>query len=109
MLQVLLHRKALKPSKNSASAADVSLVDLQLPNMEATELLPVKEETSPKTVKITLSGSNQHGVASSDAFLGKPINPEKLQSIIESKLRECNLETQSPAKLKRRSDKQVND
>ncbi len=72
---------------------DVALVDLRLPDMEGTELLPVIEMTSPKTVKIMLSGSCLHGIVGADALLGKPINPEKLLSIIESKLRDRNLET----------------
>jgi DNA-binding response OmpR family regulator len=61
--------------------------------MEGTELLPVIERTSPQTVKIMLSGNCLHGVVGADALLGKPINPEKLLSIIESKLRDRNLET----------------
>jgi len=72
---------------------DVVLLDFRLSDMEGTELLPVINETSPETVKIMLSGIDLHEVVGADAFLGKPTNPEKLLSVIESKLRDRDLGT----------------
>jgi CheY-like chemotaxis protein len=72
---------------------DVALVDFRLPDMEGTELLPVIGKSSPQTIKIMLSGNNLQGVAGADALLGKPIDPERLLSVIESKLRNRDIET----------------
>ncbi len=79
--------------KISGSRFDVALVDFRLPDMEGTELLPVIDKASPNTVKIMLSGNGLNEVAGADALLGKPINPESLLSVIESKLRDRDLET----------------
>jgi CheY-like chemotaxis protein len=72
---------------------DVASVNLRFPDMESTELLPVIEMTSPQTVKIMLSGNDLHHIIGADALLGKPINPKKLLSVFENKLRDRNLET----------------
>lgn len=73
---------------------DVALVDFHLPDMEGTELFPLIRDKSPSTVKIMLTGDAiiHRGVDGADALLGKPINPEKLLSIIDSKLRNKNIE-----------------
>jgi DNA-binding NtrC family response regulator len=75
--------------KLSESRFDVALVDLCLPDMEGTELFPAIKKASPNAVKIMLTGSahlvgNLEGV---DALFGKPVNPDKLLSVIDSKLK----------------------
>jgi DNA-binding NtrC family response regulator len=74
---------------------DVALVDFCLPDMEGSDLLPHIQRTSPKAVRVLLTGKASliEGVNGADALLSKPINPEKLLSIIESKLKALNIET----------------
>ena len=73
---------------------DVALIDYRLPDMEGTELLPLIQNSSPTTVRIMLTGKMiQETVVGADALVGKPINPDKLLSIIESKLRNRNMES----------------
>ena len=62
--------------------------------MEGTALFPVIQKNSPKTVKIMLTGKTflQDCVEGVDAFVGKPVNPEKLLSIIDTKVRMRDLE-----------------
>ena len=75
--------------KLSHSRYDVALVDLALPDMEGTELFPLIKKSSPKTVRIMLTGKTwiENSIAGADAFVGKPVNPEKLLSIIDSELK----------------------
>jgi len=74
---------------------DVALVDFCLPDMEGSDLFPHIQRTSPKAVRVMLTGKASliDGVNGDDALLSKPINPEKLLSIIESKLKALNIET----------------
>jgi DNA-binding NtrC family response regulator len=73
---------------------DVALIDLCLPDMEGTELFPVIYRTSPNTVKIMLTGKMlmQNSIEGADALLGKPITPDELLSVIDSKLKNRNIE-----------------
>jgi DNA-binding NtrC family response regulator len=73
---------------------DVALIDLCLPDMEGTELFPLINNSSPRTVKIMLSGKAplQDSFEGADMLLRKPVHPEYLLSIIESKLKNRNLE-----------------
>ena len=73
---------------------DVALVDFGLPDMEGTKLLPEIQKSSPKTLKIMLTGKTflEDQVKDADAFIGKPVNPEKLLSIIDTKIRDRTLE-----------------
>ncbi len=77
--------------KNHFSAA---LIDVRLPDMEGTELLPKIQETSPGTVKIVFTGSptveasTEAAKKSMDAFLLKPVKPEVLLRILEEKLKD---------------------
>lgn len=75
--------------KISHSRYDVALVDLVLPDMEGTELFPLIKKSSPKTVRIMLTGKTwlQNCIVGADAFVGKPVNPEKLLSIIDTELK----------------------
>lgn len=73
---------------------DVALVDFGLPDMEGTKLLPEIQKSSPRTLKIMLTGKTflEDQVKDADAFIGKPVNPEKLLSIIDTKIRDRTLE-----------------
>ena len=80
--------------KISCNRYDVALIDLCLPDMEGTELFPLIDNMSPNTVKIMLTGKTlfQSSIEGADALLGKPITPDKLLSIIDSKLKNKNIE-----------------
>ncbi len=76
------------------SCFDVALIDYRLPDMEGTQLFPVIEKASPKTLKIMLTGNASllEGVEGIDALLGKPISPDKLLSAINTKLKNRDIE-----------------
>ncbi|HMK95843.1 MAG TPA: response regulator [Candidatus Limnocylindrales bacterium] len=81
--------------KISNNQFDVALVDLALPDMEGDKLFPVINNSSPKTVKIVLTGKieRQTCIEGADVFVGKPVDPGKLLSIIDSKLKNREAET----------------
>jgi DNA-binding NtrC family response regulator len=72
---------------------DAALIDLNLPDMQGTELLTEIQEKSPKTVKIIFTGSPTGEFSENrenenmDAFLVKPVKPEVLLSILDEKLK----------------------
>ena len=73
---------------------DVALIDFCLPDMEGTQLFPVINHASPNTVKIMLTGkASVGGIEGADVLLGKPIQPDLLLSIIDSELKNRNIET----------------
>ena len=82
--------------KISSNHFDVALIDLCLSDMEGTELFPLIHRTSPSTVKIMLTGKTfiQNIIEGADALLGKPIAIDELLSVIDSKLKNRNLEIQ---------------
>ena len=75
------------------SCFDAALIDVRLPDIDGTSLLPKIQEASPKTVKIVFTGSPdleclaRCGGISMDAFLVKPVRPEMLLNILDEKLR----------------------
>jgi DNA-binding response OmpR family regulator len=73
---------------------DVAVVDFGLPDMEGAKLLPEIRKASPRTLRIMLTGKTQveGQVKDADVFIGKPVNPEKLLSIIDTKIRDRTLE-----------------
>jgi DNA-binding NtrC family response regulator len=73
---------------------DVALIDFCLPDMEGTELFPLIQHISPATVKIMLTGKKfgQSSIEGADVLVGKPVNPENLLSIIDSQLKNRNIE-----------------
>ena len=81
--------------KISCNHYDIALIDLCLADMEGTELFPLIHDTSPNTLKIMLTGKTlaQNSIDGADALLEKPIFPDKLLSIIDSKLKNRNIET----------------
>lgn len=80
--------------KLSINCYDIALIDLGLPDMEGMELFPLIQKTSPKTLKIILTGKTylQDSIEGADAFIGKPVNPDKLLSIIDTKLKLRDIE-----------------
>lgn len=70
--------------KSNANFYNLAIVDWRLPDMEGTALLKLFKETTPKMMKIMLTGfpSMKNAIdavnAQADAFLEKPIGPEKL-------------------------------
>jgi DNA-binding NtrC family response regulator len=73
----------------NASHFDVALIDLCLPDMEGTALFPLIKQD---TLKIMISGEALDDVNGADILIGKPIQPEKLLSIIDSKLKGKDIE-----------------
>ncbi len=73
---------------------DVALVDLCLPDMEGTELFPIIKKQSPDTLRIMLSGKCQFqdSVKDADVLVRKPVSPNQLLSLIESKLQGRDIE-----------------
>jgi DNA-binding NtrC family response regulator len=74
--------------KSNADLYRVALIDFRLPDMDGTELLTALRETTPKMVKIMVTGYptlenavecvNKHA----DAYFVKPVNYENLLSTI---------------------------
>jgi len=84
-------KEAIEKSKTKVYNA--ALLDIKLPDMEGTELLTAMRETSPKMIKIMVTGypALKNAVEAlnkgADAYLMKPVNPEKLIKTLEEKLK----------------------
>ena len=80
--------------KSKAKFYNLALLDIKLPDMEGTKLLTTMHETLPKMVKIMITGypSLENAVEAlnhgADAYVIKPVKPEKLLALIEEKLEE---------------------
>jgi DNA-binding NtrC family response regulator len=78
--------------KSKAKFFNLALLDIKLPDMEGTKLLTAINETTPKMIKIMLTGYPSLGNAvealnkGADAYIRKPINPEELLILIKEKL-----------------------
>jgi DNA-binding NtrC family response regulator len=78
--------------KSHENIYDLAILDIKLPDVEGTSLLTALRETAPKTIKIMLTGYPMldNAVTSlnrgADAFLMKPVEPEKLLEIIKEKI-----------------------
>jgi DNA-binding NtrC family response regulator len=83
-------REAIQKSKEKFF--NVALLDIKLPDMEGTKLLVTMHENLPKMVKIMITGypSLENAVEAlnrgADAYIIKPVKPEKLLALIEEKL-----------------------
>jgi len=83
-------KEAIERTKETAY--NVALLDIRLPDIEGVELLKLMKETVPKTRKIMVTGypSMQNAVAAlnknADAYLIKPVDIEKLLSIVKEQL-----------------------
>ena len=72
---------------------NIALLDIRLPDMEGVELLKLMKDYVPKTRKIMVTGypSLQNAVTAvnknADAYLIKPVDIEKLLSLIREQLK----------------------
>lgn len=82
--------KAIEKSK--AKAYNIALLDIVLPDIQGTRLLKELRETTPKMIKIMVTGYPKLDNViealnyDADAYLTKPVNPENLIKVIEEKL-----------------------
>jgi DNA-binding NtrC family response regulator len=88
--------------KAEANFYNLALIDIRLPDMEGTELLTVLKDTTPKMVKIILTGypALQNAVVAvnkgADRYLVKPVDHDELLKVIKEQLekqkkeKECN-------------------
>jgi len=80
--------------KSKAKFFNLALLDIKLPDMEGTKLLITLHDTLPKMVKIMVTGypSLENAVEAlnlgADAYVIKPVKPEKLLALIKEKLEE---------------------
>ncbi len=78
--------------KSRANFFNLAIIDIRLPDMEGTELLAALEETTPKMVKIILTGYPSLENAAKaintgvDAYLIKPVKTEELLKLIKEHL-----------------------
>jgi DNA-binding NtrC family response regulator len=78
--------------KSKANFYNLAIIDIRLPDMEGTELLAALEETTPKMVKIILTGYPSLENAAKaintgvDAYLIKPVKTEELLKLIKEHL-----------------------
>jgi DNA-binding NtrC family response regulator len=80
--------------KSKTKYFNLALLDIKLPDMEGTKLLTLMHEALPKMMKIMVTGypSLENALEAlnlgADAYVMKPIKPEKLLALIEEKLEE---------------------
>jgi len=85
--------------KSNAKFYNLALIDIRLPDMEGTKLLTAIKETTPKMVKIIVTGypSLQNAVEAvnngADGYVFKPVDAENLLKTIK-----YHLEKQQEAK-----------
>ena len=85
-------QEALQKSKTKFF--NLALLDIKLPDIEGTELLKIMHKNQPEMMKIMVTGypSLENAVIAlnqgADAYVIKPVNPEKLLDLIEEKLDE---------------------
>jgi DNA-binding NtrC family response regulator len=78
--------------KSNSRFYNLALVDIRLPDMEGTKLLAAMKETTPKMVKIIVTGypSLENAVEAvnnrADAYVFKPVDAEKLHKTIKELL-----------------------
>jgi two-component system response regulator PilR (NtrC family) len=72
---------------------NLALIDIQLPDMEGTELLTKLRKTEPEVIKIIVTGhaslDNSIEAANKgvDGYIQKPFDPKKLKEMIEMQLK----------------------
>ena len=85
-------REAIRKAKNDWF--DVALLDIDLTDMQGTELLKQLQEIKPRMIKIMVTGSASLDNAiqcvnlEAKAYIVKPFNPADLLQVIEEKLKE---------------------
>jgi len=78
--------------KSQTKFFNMALLDIKLPDIEGTKLLTTMHENLPKMIKIMITGypSLENAVEAlnqgADAYIIKPVKPEKLLALIEEKL-----------------------
>jgi DNA-binding NtrC family response regulator len=78
--------------KSKTTVYDVALLDIKLPDMDGTELLKAIHDTTPRMIKIMVTGYPTLGNAvealklDADDYIMKPVAPEELVKTIERKL-----------------------
>ncbi|MEM2995538.1 MAG: response regulator [Candidatus Bathyarchaeia archaeon] len=84
-------KEAIK--KSHAKFFNLALIDIRLPDMEGTQLLTAMKETTPKMVKIIITGypSLDNAIEAvnkgADGYILKPFNMEKLLKTIKEHLK----------------------
>jgi len=84
-------RKAIEYSERSFY--NLALIDIRLPDMEGTNLLTALKETTPKMIKIMLTGypALQNAIEAvnkgADAYITKPVKMEELIKTVREQLR----------------------
>ena len=84
-------RDAIEKSKTNFY--NLALLDIKLPDIEGTKLLTEIEETTPRMVKIMITGyaSLENAVEAlnlgADAYIMKPVDPENLLNVINEKMK----------------------
>jgi len=79
--------------KTEASAYNVALIDIRLPDMEGIEILTKMKNAVPKTRKIIITGypTLKNAIAAvnknADAYLMKPVDIDKLLETIREQLK----------------------
>ncbi|MBS7625785.1 response regulator [Candidatus Bathyarchaeota archaeon] len=98
-------REAIEKSK--ARFFNLALLDIKLPDMEGTDLLVKMHRTTPKVMKIMLTGypTVENAVKAvnlgADAYIIKPVKPDILLKVIEEKLKEqSEIESMSEEKVR---------
>jgi len=82
--------------KSRAKIFNAALLDIRLPDMEGTKLLKKLRQTTPKTIKIMVTGYPQLSNAvealnsGADAYLIKPVKPDELIKTLKHKLEAQN-------------------
>ncbi|MGD0717928.1 MAG: response regulator [Halobacteriota archaeon] len=85
-------REAIRKAKSDWF--DIALLDIDLPDMQGTELLERLQEIKPRMIKIMVTGSASLDNAiqcvnlEAKAYIVKPFNPDDLLQIIGEKLKE---------------------
>ena len=78
--------------KTQTKFYNLALLDIKLPDMEGTKLLAKVHDTTPKMIKIMVTGypSLENAMEAlnqgADAYVTKPVKPAKLLALIEEKL-----------------------
>jgi two-component system response regulator AtoC len=86
--------------KAEANFYDLALIDIRLPDMDGTELLTAMKETTPKMIKIILTGypALQNAIDAvnkgADGYITKPVSMEELIETIKK-----HLEKQAKARV----------
>ena len=71
---------------------NLALLDIKLPDIEGTQLLTKVHQSTPKTIKIMVTGypSLENSIEAlnfgADAYVTKPVKPAKLLNLIKEKL-----------------------